>query len=176
MQASLASLSAFRCALVSPRPADAAALRSQSRFLRSPRLCASARPWQKFHTIVSFGNFIDETSAQADLILPDHAPLETWLDSMPESGSCNRGQSCAARRSPAARHAPNARCAAWLGAPAWRRGRQGSALATYDAMVRAASFPSEPAPALSMPRPTTIFGTPRKPRAAGGAHPPPRAP
>jgi anaerobic selenocysteine-containing dehydrogenase len=37
--------------------------------------------------IVSFGGFIDETSAQADLILPDHAPLESWLDSIPESGS-----------------------------------------------------------------------------------------
>jgi anaerobic selenocysteine-containing dehydrogenase len=41
----------------------------------------------KIPTIVSFGSFIDETSAQADLILPDHAPLESWLDSMPESGS-----------------------------------------------------------------------------------------
>jgi anaerobic selenocysteine-containing dehydrogenase len=37
--------------------------------------------------IVSFGNFMDETSAQADLILPDHAPLESWLDSTSESGS-----------------------------------------------------------------------------------------
>jgi anaerobic selenocysteine-containing dehydrogenase len=41
----------------------------------------------KIPYIVSFGNFIDETSAQADLILPDHAPLESWLDSIPESGS-----------------------------------------------------------------------------------------
>src|SRR5580658_8240965 len=41
----------------------------------------------KIPTIVSFGSFIDETSALADLILPDHAPLESWLDSMPESGS-----------------------------------------------------------------------------------------
>lgn len=41
----------------------------------------------KIPYIVSFGSFIDETSAQADLILPDHAPLESWLDSVPESGS-----------------------------------------------------------------------------------------
>jgi menaquinone reductase, molybdopterin-binding-like subunit len=41
----------------------------------------------KIPYIVSFGSFIDETSAQADLILPDHAPLESWLDSIPESGS-----------------------------------------------------------------------------------------
>jgi anaerobic selenocysteine-containing dehydrogenase len=37
--------------------------------------------------IVSFGNFIDETSALADLILPDHSFLESWVQSMPESGA-----------------------------------------------------------------------------------------
>ncbi len=41
----------------------------------------------KIPYIVSFGSFIDETSAQADLILPDNAPLESWLESVPESGS-----------------------------------------------------------------------------------------
>lgn len=34
-------------------------------------------------TVVSFGSFIDETSVLADLILPDHSPLESWLDDMP---------------------------------------------------------------------------------------------
>ena len=37
--------------------------------------------------IVSFGSFIDETSVLADLILPDHSFLESWVDSAPESGS-----------------------------------------------------------------------------------------
>jgi menaquinone reductase, molybdopterin-binding-like subunit len=37
--------------------------------------------------IVSFGSFIDETSVLADLILPDHAFLESWVDAAPESGS-----------------------------------------------------------------------------------------
>ena len=37
--------------------------------------------------IVSFSSFIDETSAFADLILPDHSPLESWLDDVPESGT-----------------------------------------------------------------------------------------
>lgn len=37
--------------------------------------------------VVSFGNFVDETSTLADLILPDHAPLESWLDDVPESGA-----------------------------------------------------------------------------------------
>ncbi len=37
--------------------------------------------------IASFGSFIDETSALADLILPDHSSLESWLDDAPPSGS-----------------------------------------------------------------------------------------
>ena len=36
---------------------------------------------------VSFSSFIDETSVFADLILPDHSPLESWLDDVPESGT-----------------------------------------------------------------------------------------
>lgn len=42
---------------------------------------------EKIPYIVSFGSFIDETSALADLILPDHSFLESWVDSLPESGS-----------------------------------------------------------------------------------------
>jgi menaquinone reductase, molybdopterin-binding-like subunit len=37
--------------------------------------------------IASFGSFIDDSSVHADLILPDHSFLESWLDSTPESGS-----------------------------------------------------------------------------------------
>ncbi len=37
--------------------------------------------------IVSFGSFLDETSIKADLILPDHSFLESWVDAAPESGS-----------------------------------------------------------------------------------------
>ena len=37
--------------------------------------------------IVSFGSFIDETTALADLILPDHTFLESWVESAPESGA-----------------------------------------------------------------------------------------
>lgn len=37
--------------------------------------------------IASFGSFIDETSAHADLLLPDHSFLESWVDSAPESGA-----------------------------------------------------------------------------------------
>jgi anaerobic selenocysteine-containing dehydrogenase len=37
--------------------------------------------------IASFGSFVDETSVLADLILPDHTALETWVESLPESGA-----------------------------------------------------------------------------------------
>jgi anaerobic selenocysteine-containing dehydrogenase len=37
--------------------------------------------------VVSFGNFIDETSVLADLILPDHSFLESWTHAAPESGA-----------------------------------------------------------------------------------------
>ncbi|HEV3063648.1 MAG TPA: molybdopterin-dependent oxidoreductase [Vicinamibacterales bacterium] len=37
--------------------------------------------------IASFGSFVDDTSVHADLILPDHSFLESWTDSLPESGS-----------------------------------------------------------------------------------------
>ena len=37
--------------------------------------------------IASFGSFVDDTSSLADLILPDHSFLESWSDSLPESGA-----------------------------------------------------------------------------------------
>ncbi len=37
--------------------------------------------------IASFGSFTDETSSLADLILPDHSYLESWVDDLPESGA-----------------------------------------------------------------------------------------
>ncbi len=37
--------------------------------------------------IASFGSFIDETSVLADLILPDHSFLESWVEAQPESGT-----------------------------------------------------------------------------------------
>jgi anaerobic selenocysteine-containing dehydrogenase len=54
---------------------------------------ASPKAWKvretldKIPFIASFGSFLDETSIHADLILPDHSFLETWVDSMPESGA-----------------------------------------------------------------------------------------
>ena len=54
---------------------------------------ATPRAWKvrdaltKVPFIVSFGTFLDETSALADLILPDHSFLESWTDGVAESGS-----------------------------------------------------------------------------------------
>jgi anaerobic selenocysteine-containing dehydrogenase len=37
--------------------------------------------------VASFSSFLDETSILADLILPDHSFLESWIDNVPESGT-----------------------------------------------------------------------------------------
>ena len=37
--------------------------------------------------MASFGSFLDDTSVLADLVLPDHSFLESWVDAVPESGS-----------------------------------------------------------------------------------------
>jgi anaerobic selenocysteine-containing dehydrogenase len=42
---------------------------------------------EKVPFIASFGSFVDETSILADLILPDHSYLESWVDNIPESGT-----------------------------------------------------------------------------------------
>jgi anaerobic selenocysteine-containing dehydrogenase len=42
---------------------------------------------EKVSFIASFGSFVDETSILADLILPDHSFLESWVDNVPESGT-----------------------------------------------------------------------------------------
>jgi anaerobic selenocysteine-containing dehydrogenase len=42
---------------------------------------------EKVPFITSFGSFVDETGILADLILPDHSYLESWVDSIPESGT-----------------------------------------------------------------------------------------
>ena len=53
----------------------------------SPAASKVADALKRIPFIVSFGSFIDETSALADLILPDHSFLESWVDAAPESGS-----------------------------------------------------------------------------------------
>jgi menaquinone reductase, molybdopterin-binding-like subunit len=96
----------------------------------------------KIPTIISFGSFIDETSAQADLILPDNAPLESWIDSVPESGSSRAVVSLAA---PAVLplHDTRPMPDVLLGLAHQLGGDVAKALpwATYDAMLKAALVP-----------------------------------
>jgi anaerobic selenocysteine-containing dehydrogenase len=96
----------------------------------------------KIPYIVSFGSFIDETSAQADLILPDNAPLESWLDSIPESGSF---QAVASLAPPAVLplHDTRAMPDVLLGLAHQFGGDVAKALpfTTFDAMLRAAFVP-----------------------------------
>jgi anaerobic selenocysteine-containing dehydrogenase len=44
---------------------------------------------EKIPFIVSFGNFVDDTSSFADLLLPDHSFLESWIDGLPEAGAAS---------------------------------------------------------------------------------------
>jgi len=53
----------------------------------SPKAWKVRETIEKIPFIASFGSFIDDTSCLADLILPDHSFLESWTDSLPESGA-----------------------------------------------------------------------------------------
>jgi anaerobic selenocysteine-containing dehydrogenase len=53
----------------------------------SPAAWKVREAFEKIPFIVSVGSFVDETSALADLILPDSSFLESWADALPESGS-----------------------------------------------------------------------------------------
>jgi anaerobic selenocysteine-containing dehydrogenase len=53
----------------------------------APRAWKVREAFEKIPFIASFGSFIDETSVLADVILPDHSFLESWVDSAPESGA-----------------------------------------------------------------------------------------
>lgn len=49
----------------------------------------------KIPYIASFGGFLDDTSILADLILPDHSFLESWVDHVPEAGTTSAVRSVA---------------------------------------------------------------------------------
>ena len=96
----------------------------------------------KIPFIGSFGSFVDETSAYADLILPDSAALESWIDDVSRSGAT---QSVVSLAPPAVHPLHNTRAmpdvlldvAQRLGGPVaaalpWK---------SYDAMLRAAYVP-----------------------------------
>jgi anaerobic selenocysteine-containing dehydrogenase len=53
----------------------------------TPRAWRVREAFEQIPYIASFGSFLDETSILADLILPDHSFLESWIEGVPESGS-----------------------------------------------------------------------------------------
>jgi len=52
-----------------------------------PEAAAFAEAIQRVPFVVSFSPFVDETAAQADLILPDHTYLESWGYQVPAPGA-----------------------------------------------------------------------------------------
>jgi menaquinone reductase, molybdopterin-binding-like subunit len=142
MQAGLASLKALAALCSQPHPPQVLLLYEANPIFSAPPALRIRETLAKIPYIVSFGSFIDETSAQADLILPDNAPLESWLDSMPESGSL---QAVASLAPPAVLplHDTRAMPDVLLGLGHQLGGDVAKALpwATYDAMLRAAFVP-----------------------------------
>lgn len=62
----------------------------------APRALKVREAFEKVPFIVSFAQFVDDTNALADIILPDHSFLESWADAAPESGSVSAVVSVAA--------------------------------------------------------------------------------
>lgn len=70
-----------------PRPVEAVLLYETNPVFATPPEWHVKEAIETVPFIASFGNFIDETSKYADLVLPDHSYLESWLDDVAESGT-----------------------------------------------------------------------------------------
>jgi anaerobic selenocysteine-containing dehydrogenase len=70
-----------------PRPIEVLLLHEANPVFATPLGWRVKEAFEKVPFIASFGSFIDETSNLADLILPDHSFLESWIDDVPESGT-----------------------------------------------------------------------------------------
>jgi anaerobic selenocysteine-containing dehydrogenase len=88
MQGSFSAMSAFTQAILKgQRTPKVLLLYDANPVFGAPASLQVREALAKIPYIVSFGSFVDETSACADLILPDHAPLESWVDDVAESGA-----------------------------------------------------------------------------------------
>ena len=70
-----------------PRPVEVLFLHEANPVFATPVGWQIKEAFEKVPFIVSFGNFLNETSRLADLILPDNSSLESWVDGAPESGT-----------------------------------------------------------------------------------------
>jgi len=68
-------------------PIDVAIVDDANPVFLSPESWRVRDALERIPFIASFGSFLDETSVLADLILPDHSFLESWVDVVPESGT-----------------------------------------------------------------------------------------
>jgi anaerobic selenocysteine-containing dehydrogenase len=68
-------------------PVEALLIYNANPVFASPPAWRVREAIEKVAFIASFGSFVDETSILSDLILPDHSYLESWVDSIPESGT-----------------------------------------------------------------------------------------
>src|SRR4029077_15885039 len=143
-QANFSALSALKQAIVTnqPRAPKVLFLYDANPVFGAPASLQFREVLAKIPYIISFGSFIDETSAFADLILPDHAPLESWLDDIAESGA---SESVISIAPPAVHPLHNTRAMADVLLDVAQRvgGPIAAALPwnSYDAMLRAAYVP-----------------------------------
>src|SRR5450755_3142437 len=70
-----------------PRPVEVLLLHEANPVFATPMGWRIKEAIERVPFIASFGSFLDETSRLADLILPDHSFLESWIDDIPESGT-----------------------------------------------------------------------------------------
>jgi anaerobic selenocysteine-containing dehydrogenase len=77
-------------------PVEALLVYNANPVFASPAAWRVRHALEKIPFIASFGSFVDETSILADLILPDHSYLESWVDNIPESGTTQAVASLAA--------------------------------------------------------------------------------
>ncbi len=68
-------------------PIDAVLVDDANPVFLSPKSWRVREALERVPFIASFGSFLDETSILADLILPDHSFLESWVDIVHESGT-----------------------------------------------------------------------------------------
>jgi anaerobic selenocysteine-containing dehydrogenase len=140
VQGSYATLNTFAQTVLEERPGapKVLLLHDANPVFSAPSATRVREAIAKVPYVVSFSSFVDETSALADLILPDHAPLESWLDDLPESGANRTVASLAA---PAVRPLHNTRSMpdVLLGLARQMGGAIAAALPweTYEAMLQA---------------------------------------
>ncbi len=140
----LEALAASIASATGKAPVEVVLLDGANPVFTAPKAWKVREALDKVPFIASFGSFLDDTSSLADLILPDHSFLESWVDSVPESGSLVAVASVAA---PAMHALHDTRATADVLLDVATKLHKPLGLpATYDAAIKA-SFSALPGPA-----------------------------